>query len=431
MDDSPTFTATTDANIPPPPPIVQESPAAASADPSQQLPPPVVSSTSGGGSRRGRGKIVAAILGILLLLGGVGAGLVLVRQQQDIREGATLCCEGGTCANGTPYGRDETAPQSSCGARSSEFCADKGGVGSGGGQCTGTTAPPPGGTTTCSAWTVTCANGQNFTEANCSTQATFAAVYGSTGEAGWKNEACGNAGSTVAGAEGCTSDADCPSGWVCQGAQGSRQCQNPGTADLCPGGACSGYYSFQCSTLSVSAESSGVPVCQQNGQRFSGESQAQSYATSGSTPNCGQVDKVCVGGNNDGKLCGGFTIYSSGCGGGTTAITPPAGTPPAGAALSAVCLDIKAYDTQGNPLTAQNLAGLSPGDIVRFAISGTTTSGTIDMARFTINGVLGQPTNLKIAGTNEFYTEYTVPPSVTQFSVKAELHHTDTGIAWF
>lgn len=118
--------------------------------------------------------------------------------------------------------------------------------------------------------------------------------------------------------------------------------------------------------------------------------------------------------------------------------SPTGAPPPGGGELTAQCLNILAYDT--NWAQISNLSTLKADDKVRFTVSGTTSSGNIDLARFTItegtvakgpfNGVVSTRPG-KPANTKEFYYEYTIPSGITSFKVKGELHHTDPSIGWF
>lgn len=104
----------------------------------------------------------------------------------------------------------------------------------------------------------------------------------------------------------------------------------------------------------------------------------------------------------------------------------PSPTPPP---IGASCLDVVAYDTDWNQLSISDLAVLGEGDVVRFAVAGSTTSGFFDKAQFTINGVLRSEVTAQKPGSNEFYDEYTVPAGVTSFTVNAQIHHSSLG--WF
>ncbi len=118
-------------------------------------------------------------------------------------------------------------------------------------------------------------------------------------------------------------DTCCGNG-VCQGTSGQRICQDPGvTGDsICgAGGTCSAYYGFKCDSLATSATSNGALVCEKNGQLYTGaQARSQALAHAGQ---CGQIDKVCVGGNKPGTLCGEFQIITNSC----TGPTPPPATP--------------------------------------------------------------------------------------------------------
>jgi hypothetical protein len=115
----------------------------------------------------------------------------------------------------------------------------------------------------------------------------------------------------------------CCAGLVCQnGVNGSARCEDPGTADVCPGGGvcggANGWIGFKCNQLS-SGE------CHDNDQTFGSYGAAAAYAGS-----CGQADEVCVGGTKNRQLCGDFTIFSSGCGSGGNQGSPNPSVPPSG-----------------------------------------------------------------------------------------------------
>lgn len=93
--------------------------------------------------------------------------------------------------------------------------------------------------------------------------------------------------------------------------------------------------------------------------------------------------------------------------------------------ISAKCNEVKAYDLEGNIMTPGQLSKLDPGDEVIFAVSGQASSGTFSKARFTVNNVLLGETDAENSG--EFYLEYTIPQSVTTFTVKGEVFHSSLG----
>jgi hypothetical protein len=108
-----------------------------------------------------------------------------------------------------------------------------------------------------------------------------------------------------------------------------------------------------------------------------------------------------------------------------TATSAPTGT---SSSISAQCLNIKIYDSEWQNLTVSQLAQKKAGDIVRFAVAGSTTGGTFAKARFTINNLLQAEVNQKKPDTEEFYDEYTIP-QVAGLTVKAEIYHSILG--WF
>ena len=80
-----------DSSTPPPPPIpiVEENLSEEQGTNSPDLDIPSVISTDNKFNKKPNGKLIATILGIMMLLVGVGAGVVLLRQQQDVREKAS------------------------------------------------------------------------------------------------------------------------------------------------------------------------------------------------------------------------------------------------------------------------------------------------------------------------------------------------------
>jgi len=87
------------------------------------------------------------------------------------------------------------------------------------------------------------------------------------------------------------------------------------------------------------------------------------------------------------------------------------------------CNNVKVYDKDFNLLTSGQLKSLSAGDQIKVAVSGGASSGSFDKAQFTINGVQRPEVSSKKSGTQEIYDEYTIPDGVTQFTIKAQIHH--------
>lgn len=104
-------------------------------------------------------------------------------------------------------------------------------------------------------------------------------------------------------------------------------------------------------------------------------------------------------------------------------------TPPPSDSSSAVCQNVKAYDSVWTPLTSADLSALSTGTVVNFCVTGTTTSGTFDKAKFTINGTVQAETTAIRPSSTDFCQSYTIPVGVSVFNVSAQIHHATLG--WF
>jgi len=158
------------------------------------------------------------------------------------------------------------------------------------------------------------------------------------------------------------------------------------------------------------------------------------YMIFGNQPgDCNQVDRRPKGSTTENWEVVTLCKTTNPCTSSQTSPTPTPTLPPE-EPVAAQCLNILAYTTSWQPLSAEDLASLSPGDEIRFTVSGVATSGTIDTARFTINEIQMDAVTQKKPGTNEFYQEYTIPDmpagqtSLT-ITVRAEIHHDSLG--WF
>ncbi|MBN1169143.1 hypothetical protein JXA63_04605 [Candidatus Woesebacteria bacterium] len=97
--------------------------------------------------------------------------------------------------------------------------------------------------------------------------------------------------------------------------------------------------------------------------------------------------------------------------------------------ITAVCNEVKAYDTSWNVLSSNDLKQLEAGDMIRFSVSGSATEGVIEKARFTINTTAALETTEKKPSTEEFFIEYEIPEGQLDFNVKGEVYHSTLG--WF
>lgn len=378
---------------------------AGSAAPSFDIPPVV---TPGQPKKKFGGKrVVATILGLLVLVGGLGAGIVLVRQQQDIREKAAIAEPCKACV-GTQCKTIASPPD--CSASLNECSSNS--------QC----APVPKGCTSDSQ----CSSGQVCQNGSCVTKP--------------KAE--------------CSSDSQCSSGQVCQ----NGNCVTPKT---------------NCSSLTAVPWQSCPSECAGTVDELATCTLgAKKWKCTGKQwqPNYGDVGDCktsCPWPTTNGKCCpvkpdacskpgeiiciedpfaSKCTVWDMSCPAGQQyyylAIdwdadfseiearnkcgeTPSSPRPTPGIVGS--CLNVKAYDTNWNLLTTDQLKALKSGDKVRFTVSGTTSSGSFDKAKFKINGAQRPEVTQKKPSSEEYYDEYTVPEGTAAFTIKAQIHHTTLG----
>lgn len=214
-----------------------------------------------------------------------------------------------------------------------------------------------------------------------------------------------------------------------------------GSASNCPGGS-AGTYSIahrweRCNNRGTGACTSSSSDYVESGDlggpgpwTIDGQSTVNGSGTF-PNPGCGRVQvDVQMSAEGTDVAAG---VYDTGkdCVEPTPAPTPP--PPPPGEEepppTTAECKNIKAYDANFTQLSATQLAQLKPGDSVRFAVSGTTSSGSFDQARFRVNDGAWQQTTTKNS-FGEFFIVFTVPSGVTTFKVEAEVHHADLN-QWF
>lgn len=385
-----------------------------------QTPPPPPASGSVVAIKPTRGKIgptgiIATIFGVLLLVGATLGGVLLVQQNQEIREKAgTDSCDwcAGTDQCPNPAS-DSSRAQAVCGGLN--CCQGWHQATSGGG-----TQPPPSCTgISCNGGQ--CVDGTIFAPDSCAPQATCEQRA---------NDACaGHGGVAITDIQN-PSPSSNPASSPVSSAYGSA----------CTGSCCT----LQTSTIPACASNcwvvkykcpgadAGIP-CNLNGVTTGfGSTQCMDSNYCGSQ----QVDVRCTNydtsqpdcaGRQSGDAISAITNKNPGACTITSPIpiaTETPSSPPGGNTLSASCLNIKAYDTSWNQLTAADLANLQVGDIVRFAVKGSATSGTFNKARFTINNILRpEVTTTNPSDTQQFYDEYTIPDGVTTFTIGAEIHH--------
>lgn len=282
----------------------------------------------------------------------------------------------------------------------------------------------------------------------CSNDAQCQTWFGAAFTCSLANGACQSTFQCTAGpvpGNECETDQNCvdshggDSSWVCQGQEGQKRCQQT-SGEVCPGGTCNAFIGFKCDSLVFK---DGGLQCLDNPRDFgTDEAGARNYAAG-----CGQTDKVCTDGNNHRQLCGGFTVYSSSCGGGQETATPtpppgatatptprPTATPTPGAtatptsAVSAQCVDmtLQFSTAAGGWRNATGGEIPSPGQRVRFLATGSLTTGSFTRGAFYVNGVLHTDDVVKVDDTH-FGLEYTTSAAGGNLSVGAVLFHSSQG----
>ncbi len=364
-----------DASIPPPfppesSPIEGVAPPSdsGSAAPSFDI-PPVVTPTSPKKKFGGK-RVIATILGLLVLVGGVGAGIVLVRQQQDIREKAAG--PGQSCSVGVQSGTCTTISS----------CTGAGGIfkGTSSGGC----VSPAGQNIGC----CTCNSGNCYNDCLCK----------------------GNT------ATECRAACPTPTTVPCNSGNCYNDCLCRGnTATECRAA---------CPTASPTITSSPTAQTCRTGWLSGGTN--RDAAEEACIGQCGYRNVAAREGNCNWENRGSGTLPNwcyqcIGVGGVTPTSPPPGGGP------TAQCLNVKAYDTNWNLLSPEDLSKLEAGDTVRFAVAGQTTGGSFDKARFKFNGVQRPEVTQKKPSSEEYYDEYTVPEGVASFTINAQIHHATLG----
>ncbi len=326
-----------------------------------------------------KGKIIATILGLVLLVGGVGAGVLLVQQQQELREKADICYNAavpGQCPAGfVPGGPLNGAGQYTWCCPAPQATEPP--------ATTAPTAPPGPAGPVCG--NGVCESGESYSncQADCSASSGGCTVTGG-----------GLLGACITVGQDCATNNQLPTAVTYQGggfdtAAEAGDCvvndNTPGVSVISSGTAGPGTY---CPHTTNTVEKYG----------------------------CGSCMQMDIGGH-------GATSWSGPC----ATTTGPTPTPPTG---TTQCLNIKAYDTDWNQIV--DLNSLAQGDTVRFAAAGSAASGNFDRARFTINGVLRPEVTGSVPSTTppEFYDEYVIPAGVTSFTVGAEIHHQQTD-SWY
>jgi len=368
--------------------------------------PPVITTNStkitGGKSKPNKKTVIATILGLFLLLGGIGAGLILTQQKQNIREKARII-QDCTTSQGCPGKRERTCGNSGQWRVWSE-CADI--------------------ADDCPVTSMECTP-EEIEIKDCTT---------SQGCPGKKGRHCTSSGQWSSWS-GCNDIADdnCP---VSSTTAPPSQCIDP-TSPSARGAECqntSGTFTGSCVIIYCPYDLGNDGKCNLNDrgawQKFGS---CVSLWNSLGANECGQIDTV----NENHVYCNAKGVCESkivdrpNCSDTPTKPAEPTASPTPsptpGGEISVQCLNIQAFNTNWERIN--DLSILKSGDKVRFTVTGNASSGTISKARFTINGTQRAEVTAKRPGTNEFYDEYTIPEGVTTFNIDAQLYHSIIG--WF
>lgn len=369
--------------------------------------------TSGPRKKFAGGRVIATILGLFLLVGGIGAGVFLTEQNQNIQEKADSCST--ACAPGPGTGPG-TAACNACNNANTPTACPCGFNGSG--TCRSCPSennnPDP-------APTITCSAGERVCNGVCTNTNT--------------NERCGSC--TV----GCSQGFACLNG-TCVSGEG-RSCASPGD---CPIGYRCNANTLKCAPESTFTTSTGTCItdanCDVGNQCINGVCINPSLNCKGSdsgAPGCCQVTSdadcnkigsvVCEPGAQGDRVeckvgvqhCT-LRVGTGQCGGGNNNTNTP--TPPA---ITAKCQNITAYSETWTALTAANLSSLKAGDKVNFCVVGSATGGSFTKAKLTINSVAQAETSTKRPSSNDFCQLYTIPAATNTFNISAQINHSTLG----
>lgn len=321
------------------------------------------------------GRVIATILGLFLLVGGLGAGVMLVGQNQNPNEQASSCYD--TCLR-------QTGDAVECNA----ICKW---------QNPNEPTTPPEKIPECSSNGLGCEANEKCINGKCEPKTTEPPY--SCNLPDMLNGYCKNIPTNL----------DCKSGTkVCSGSEYCH-CQN----------------GVECLTGICVPKSDFDTACTGDG-RFVAKN-----------PNGGKTAYTCCERNYVPGPNGIGCVLGSGGGTPTNPPSNPPKATPTPPAISASCQNLKAYPMSGNtsvPLTTAQLSALKSGNQFNLCVQGIKTGGSFDKVRFTINGVL-QPEQAmtdRIGTTTEgqFCTVYTIPqvlPANGAFSFSAEMHHVTLG----
>ncbi len=309
------------------------------------------------------GKVIATILGLFLLVGGLGAGILLVDQNQNINEeaGYTDCMA--TCMRQIG---DKEECEYVCGNGGSND-----GPGDGTNKCTRDDACPPG--------------------QKCNPD----------GKCEVKDKPTDKS---------CRGKEDCPDGYACVGPSSEKAtcvlASTIPTIAFCDGNTPGVPESIgQCCV-----PGGGTSWDYINGKPFDGDH----WTTCAAGYECVQGEGCFKSGGGEGGTR-------------PTPTPGPTRQPSPPATISASCQNLLAYDTNWKLYRPEQLSLLKPGQNLYFCVTGSASSGYFDKAKFTINGEQFSETTTKRPNSDDYCQLYTIKSGVSRHDVSAQIHHVTLG----
>lgn len=381
--------------------------------------------TSGPKKKFASGKVIATILGLFLLVGGIGAGVFLTGQNQNPQERAG---ESGCNGNKT---------QASCVGSCSPIKADGKSY-----ACKWLSA----GTGACNESEQECGGGGGGGGLDCST-----ALCNPLGSKSCQEQAGANHKNT---GYNCTcidlsSGTQCIHDWRCTDFD-TNACPidggtPPNAGKYCSGNTCSvPAYSSSCWVSHYRSDKKDDPVVND----ITIGSATKQSATLGAT-DCGaeQIDVYCNAGTIGGITypncsthsgdCSISNRYATDCGDTNPPPTTPPTVPPTvppttpptptAPAITAVCQNIMAYSLNWVRMSSAQLASLKAGDDINFCVAGVATGGSFNKAKFTINGALQPETTFVKPNSGDYCQHYVIPSGTATFNITAQIHHVTLG----
>lgn len=366
----------------------------------------------------GTGKIIATILGVLVLVGGVAIATYTVGQKQIFQQkAATGSCSGSCSTNGNcPEGTkgDGTGKNGGNGCDVGQYC------------CIGGTSPSSApGSNTCdnSASTASVCRGKSFgyvADSNWNGTASCQSGFDPKSCVNGIELVCENTSGTL-----CAANCKCKSGG---GGGGTNPSPTPksgwGIGEACKNNPST--TGDHC--IIIRCPNGCVDGCSENDPGATFQSGSCDTLAGQVTSICGQVDLV----NSAGVYCqsdGTFTDAQINCPQPKCAITNNPTNPPTSSPAAPYCAVITTYDADWNLIEASSRSTLTAGTDINFCVSGTAPSGTFDKAKFTINGTVQDETTTKRPSSSDYCQSYTIPDDITSFTVSAQIHHSTLG--WF